>query len=114
MFLDEPDIILTQSALNFINDIITEKKIPRNLNFRIKAEGNIGGIFHYEMGFDPNFTESEINFIKGKINFVMDRTSYENMLGSTIDYIENENRKGFVFDNPKQKNKCGGCHCKSY
>ncbi len=44
------------------------------------------------------------------VNFVFDQKSVYYLMGVTLDYIDDVNGSGFVFNNPNNENTCGCSH----
>ncbi|MCL4449382.1 MAG: iron-sulfur cluster assembly accessory protein [Actinobacteria bacterium] len=102
-------VVLSDAALNRIAYLI-EKELKKNLFLRVGV--NPGGCagYLYELLFDTEVADDDIVNRFGSIKVVVDPVSAELIRGSTIDYAERPQGKGFYFINP---NATRGCVCGS-
>jgi iron-sulfur cluster assembly protein len=61
----------------------------------------------YTLGFDSDIKDTDKKMDKGGIQVVVDWKSILYLSGTTIDYTDGLNGKGFVFNNPLAKKTCG-------
>lgn len=105
-------INISKNVINYLSKIIKDNNISNKYSFRITVTGDKGGIYDYALGFDANTNENDLKFQIEDVCFLFDENSLVNLEGSDIDYVIEESRQGFVFDNPNQLNKCSGnCSC---
>lgn len=108
-------INISKNVINYLSKIIKDNNISTNYNFRITVTGDKGGIYDYGLGFDSKINENDLKFQIDDVCFLLDEISLLNLEGTDIDYVIEENRQGFIFDNPNQLNKCSGnCSCGSH
>jgi iron-sulfur cluster assembly protein/iron-sulfur cluster insertion protein len=99
-------VIATDSAVSKIKEL-AEKEDATNSFLRVGVRpGGCNG-FSYDMFFDSNVSDSDIVEEYGDIRIVVDSDSLEHVKGSTLDYKEGLNEKGFSIDNPNARTTCG-------
>lgn len=101
-------VVLTEKAASeVVRAKETQKYGPEYfLRVGISAGGCSG--FSYDFRFDKEFDEksdSKLNF--HGVDVVIDRKSALYLEGTTIDFHEGLDRRGFTFDNPNAKKSCG-------
>ncbi len=108
----EDTVYITSHAINQIKNIVVEQNVPEEYYLRIGTQsGGCSGMQHV-LGFDNTPADESLDksFSIGDSSIVIDRKSLFLLQGITIDYIEDIDRKGFVFHNPYHQG-CGGCGC---
>ncbi len=105
----EEDILISQSAINEIHKILESSNVPDGYFLRIGTKG--GGCYgmSYVLGFDARMGEEDRMFTSSNLRIVIDSKSLFYMMGVTIDFIDNEQGKGFSFLSPNDSLTCG-CH----
>lgn len=76
---------------------------------RVSVEAGGCSGFMYGLGFveETDVTDQDLKENFGDINVVVDKKSLLFLDGTTIDWIEDLNQRGFKFDNPNAKKSCG-------
>lgn len=100
-------VTLTEKAAKEIKKVMEEQKLQESY-LRIGVRGGGCAGFSYALAFDENFNEttdklSEQNGVK----LVVDKKSDLYIDGTTIDFHEDINKRGFTFDNPNAVKSCG-------
>jgi iron-sulfur cluster assembly protein len=107
---DTDDIIITNRALDIINQIKKENNVPEDFFLRIGTRGGGCSGMNYSLGFDTDIDEaSDRKFVNPNVNLVVDARSLFYLMGVTLDYVEGPEGSGFVFHNPNNAHTCG-CH----
>lgn len=107
---NEDAFYITNTAVGEIKNIIKTQNVPDDYYLRIATQsGGCSGV-QYVLGFDNHTPEVEKDksYLIEDTAIVIDRKSLFLLEGITIDFIEQENARGFVFDNPYHQG-CGGC-----
>ena len=101
-------IKLTEKASVEIKRFISEKNVPDGCVLRIALQGGGCSGFEPHLGFD-NRVDEENDVISEQfgIQVAMDRKFEMFMAGTTIDYLDGIDRRGFKFDNPNAQSTCG-------
>jgi iron-sulfur cluster assembly accessory protein len=102
---------LTDRAAQEIKRIADEQDLALDgtyLRFAAKGGGCSG--FSYALDLTDQKGEQDEVFESHDIKLVCDPKSYLYLNGTTLDYKDDLNNRGFVFDNP---NASGSCSCGS-
>jgi iron-sulfur cluster assembly protein len=71
------------------------------------AAGGCSG-FSYELFFDEKFSEEkDQKFEQHGVTVIVDKKSALYLEGTRLDYIQDINKRGFVFENPNAVKSCG-------
>lgn len=100
-------ITVTDSAAKEIKRIIEEEKPTDKLYLRIRVVG--GGCSGYtnKIELDEQVSEKDQTFELNGIDVVVDSRSMLYLDGSTVDFVEEINDRGFAVRNPNAKSTCG-------
>ena len=101
-------ITLTERAANEVKRVKEEQKLEAELFLRIGVAGGGCSGFNYTLGFDNNYDakkDSKYNF--HGVDVVVDKKSSLYLDGTTVDWYESIERRGFTFDNPNAVKTCG-------
>ena len=102
-----------------IAEITFNDGAARKVSSMIKAEGNSelklrvyimgGGCsgFSYGFMFDDKDKEGDSTVINDDVTLVVDPMSYQYLIGSTVDYLEDLQGSRFIISNPNAKTTCG-------
>jgi len=103
-------IALTEKAANEIKRVLSEmKKSPETTVLRVGVAGGGCSGFQYALGFD----EEAIDPLKDQvgeqhgIKVAVDKKSDLYLDGTTIDFHDGLDRRGFTFNNPNAVKSCG-------
>ncbi|MEI6089592.1 MAG: iron-sulfur cluster assembly accessory protein [bacterium] len=106
---ERDNIVITERALAEIKRIYVEKSVPAEYLLRIDIEsGGCSGV-HHILGFDNEISENDKVFDTDGLGIVIDRKALFVLQSTTIDYINDINGSGFIFDNPYVSTGCSGC-----
>ena len=99
---------LTEKASVEIKRFVSEKNVPDGCVLRIALQGGGCSGFEPHLGFD-NRVDEQNDLISEQfgIRVAMDRKFEMFMAGTTIDYLDGIDRRGFKFDNPNASSTCG-------
>jgi Iron-sulfur cluster assembly accessory protein len=95
------EINFSKKAVERINQLIAKK--PSGTFFRIAVKGGGCSGFKYDFSFDSNIEENDFT----QNNIVIDRSSFEMLRGSEIDFSQELIGDSFKISNPKTKSSCG-------
>ena len=99
-------ISITSSALVQISRIMQEQSIPAGYGLRIGVKGGGCSGFSYLLGFDVQKDKDEVFEINGLSVFI-EKTHTMYLVGMSIDWHDDLNNRGFVFENPNATGTCG-------
>jgi iron-sulfur cluster assembly protein len=104
-------ITLTEKAVKEIKRVMEEQNFSADeyaLEVGVAGGGCSG--FQYKLGFKKKEEFDKLNstvFNFEGVEIVVDNRSLLYIEGTTLDFYEDINRRGFVFNNPNAKRHCG-------
>lgn len=103
----EDDITLTERAAQEVFSIKEKNNIPENHALRLGVKGGGCSGLSYVLAFDDNVKEKDIVLEKHGVKVVVDQKSMFYLSGTTLDFTDGLNGRGFVFNNPQATKTCG-------
>jgi iron-sulfur cluster assembly accessory protein len=101
-------ITLTEKAANEVKRIIADQKIEPDMVLRVGVTGGGCSGFSYALGFDKTFDEkADSKYEYHGVPVVVDKKSALFLDGTTFDFYEGLEARGFKFDNPNAVKSCG-------
>ncbi len=101
-------VILTEKAATEVRRVKQEQKLEDELFLRIGVAGGGCSGFNYTLGFDSNFdAKADSKYDCHGVGVVVDKKSSLYLDGTTIDWFESIERRGFTFENPNAVKSCG-------
>ena len=95
-------VVLTEAATTKINAIIEQEEHDDIAGLRISITGRNATAFEYGLGLEADIQPDDMVIEADGFNVLIDPKSFENIAGSTLDYVEDLNASGFRVDNPNQ------------
>ncbi len=95
------EINFSNRAVEKINQLIAKK--PKGTFFRIAVKGGGCSGFKYDFTFDKKIDNDDLV----QNNIVIDKSSFNMIKGSQIDFSEELIGTSFKISNPKTKSSCG-------
>lgn len=101
-------IVLTEKAANEVKRIMTDQKLEPGTVLRVGVTGGGCSGFSYALGFDKQFDETkDARYEHHGVPVVVDKKSALYLDGTTVDFYDGIERRGFTFDNPNAVKSCG-------
>ncbi len=101
-------ITLTERAAKEVKKVIDEQKQSNETMLRVRVVGGGCSGFSYDLKFDDQFDEKlDAKSVQHDVTVVVDRKSDLYLDGTTVDYYEGLEKRGFTFDNPNAVKSCG-------
>jgi len=100
---------ITEKAANAILDVVEKQKMSNPI-LRVGINGGGCSGFEYTINFEKeDFVPSKMDTVYEQhgVKFVVDTKSDLYLDGTTIDFKDNLNEHGFVFENPNAVKSCG-------
>lgn len=107
-----PPVRLSDRATTEVRRIVANKQIPAQFGLRVGVKGGGCSGMSYVLGFDKQ-REHDLSFEldadheAGPITVFMDKRHGLYLMGTTVDYHDGLDARGFVFDNPQATQTCG-------
>ncbi len=99
-------ITLTDAAVTKVADLIAQEG-QENLALRVAVRpGGCSG-FSYEMFFDGEVADDDIQLEFGAVKVVVDPASSKLLSGASLDYKDGLQGAGFAINNPNAQRTCG-------
>jgi iron-sulfur cluster assembly accessory protein len=99
-------LVLTDVASAKVSELLEQEGNPE-LFLRVAVRpGGCSG-FSYEMFFDTELAEDDIQSVAGPLKVVVDPASATLLMGSTLDYKDGLQGAGFSINNPNATRTCG-------
>jgi iron-sulfur cluster assembly protein len=104
----ESPITITDIAMSEVKKVMEEQDLQDH-HLRIGVAGGGCSGFQYSLGFEApdKISNADKVYQKDGIKFVVDKKSAIYLDGVTLDFHQDINKRGFVFDNPRAKGSCG-------
>jgi iron-sulfur cluster insertion protein len=100
-------IVLTDSAAAKVAELIAQEGAAEELALRVAVRpGGCSG-YSYEMFFDADLAEDDIQTAYGAVKVVVDAVSAPLLVGATLDYKDGLQAAGFSINNPNASRTCG-------
>lgn len=100
-------ILVTEKAKERIASIRVEEGHTPGHNVRVAVKGGGCSGLMYDLLFDDKLTESDRVFEDKGVKVVVDKKSLLYLVGTTLDFTDGLNGKGFQFVNPNASRTCG-------
>lgn len=102
---------VTERALKEVKKVLSEQGLPET-DYALRVGVNGGGCsgFSYSLGFCKNEEIDPLNdtiSVMEGIKVVSDNKSLLFIDGTTVDFYDGLEKRGFVFDNPNATKTCG-------
>ena len=99
-------INISNSAKNRLLDILNQEKEKKQF-VRVGVEsGGCSGL-SYKLDFDNDKNETDELIENNGIKLLIDKKSVLYLAGTTLEFSDGLNGKGFVFNNPNANRTCG-------
>ncbi len=99
----ESQITLTPAAIDATQDFRKKNPSWRTLDLRVYLSGKGCDGFDYGVTFDQSSPDDLTFKITDDLNVICDDKSYEFIVGSTIEWVDDERGQGFLVNNPHHK-----------
>ncbi|MDH5476295.1 MAG: iron-sulfur cluster assembly accessory protein [Cyclobacteriaceae bacterium] len=100
-------ISVTEKAKDRIIELRKEDSMSENHNIRVSVKGGGCSGLMYDLDFDEEIQEADEIFEDKGVKILVDKKSMLYLLGTTLDFSDGLNGKGFQFINPNASRTCG-------
>ena len=98
-------VTLTEEAAKKVTELLAQETEDMALRVAVRPGGCSG--FSYEMYFDTDKAEDDVEKLFDEVRVVVDSSSAELLIGATLDFKDGLNGAGFAIDNPNAQKTCG-------
>ena len=101
-------IMLTERAAKEVKRIIQDQQLDAATVLRVGVTGGGCSGFSYSLGFDKTIDEkADSKSEQHGITVVVDKKSALYLDGTSVDFYEGLEKRGFTFENPNAVKSCG-------
>jgi len=100
-------ILVTDKAKERISSLLKEEGRTGNHNVRVSVKGGGCSGLMYDLDFDDKINPADQVFEDKGVKILVDKKSLLYLLGTTLDFSDGLNGKGFQFINPNASRTCG-------
>ena len=100
-------IKVTEKAKDRIIELKQTESTKEEKNLRVSVSGGGCSGLMYNLSFDHQLNESDQVFEDNEVKILVDKKSLLYLLGTTLDFSDGLNGKGFQFINPNASRTCG-------
>ena len=101
-------ITLTERAAEEVKRIIVDQKLTDLTVLRVGVTGGGCSGFMYKLAFDESFDDvKDSRYEQHGVAIVVDKKSALYLDGSTVDFYDGLDKRGFTFENPNAVKSCG-------
>jgi iron-sulfur cluster assembly protein len=100
-------ISVTEKAKERINALRVEEGRTDQHNIRVSVKGGGCSGLMYNLNFDDHVNPADQIFEDKGVKILVDKKSLLYLLGTTLDFSDGLNGKGFQFINPNAARTCG-------
>ncbi|MGB3587987.1 MAG: iron-sulfur cluster insertion protein ErpA [Tunicatimonas sp.] len=100
-------IKITDKARNKISALREEEGHSDNHNVRVAVRGGGCSGLMYDLEFDSQIKDGDQVYEDQGVKVLVDKRSLLYLLGTTLDFTDGLNGKGFQFINPNASRTCG-------
>jgi len=101
-------IVITEKAADEVRRVRVEQSFEDDMFLRIGVAGGGCSGFNYTLSFDNAFDEqADSKFDQHGVAVVVDKKSALYLDGTTVDWYDGLEKRGFTFENPNAVKTCG-------
>lgn len=100
-------IAVTDKAKDRLVELIKTEGHPEGSNVRVSVKGGGCSGLMYDLSFDTQVQPADEVFEDKGVKILVDKKSLLYLLGTTLDFSDGLNGKGFQFVNPNASRTCG-------
>lgn len=100
-------IQITDKAKEHVMSLRQKEGYSEEFNIRVAVEGGGCSGLMYNLNFDNKVDPADHIFEDKGVKILVDKKSLLYLLGTTLDYSDGLNGKGFQFINPNASRTCG-------
>ena len=100
------DITITEKAANHVRKL-AEREGHQTVGLRVAVQGGGCSGLTYKLAIEEQDRPGDKVFMQQGVKLMVDGKSFIFLVGTTLDFSDGLNGKGFIFANPNAKKTCG-------
>lgn len=101
-------LVLSEKAAGEVKRIMEDQKLEPGMLLRVGISAGGCSGFQYSLGFDNQYDEKiDSKYDCHGVTVVVDKKSALYLDGTTVDFYEGLEKRGFTFENPNAVKSCG-------
>ena len=101
-------VLLSEKAAGEVKRVMQDMKLEPGMALRVGVAGGGCSGFQYSLGFDKEFDEKlDSKYEFHGVTMYVDKKSALYLDGTTVDFYEGLEKRGFTFENPNATKSCG-------
>ncbi|MEN0111550.1 MAG: iron-sulfur cluster assembly accessory protein [Planctomycetota bacterium] len=101
-------LVLTERAAEEVKRIVEHQSLKEGTFLRVGVTGGGCSGFSYQLGFDDAYdSKADSKAEQHGVAVVVDKKSALYLEGTTVDFYDGIEKRGFTFDNPNAVKSCG-------
>jgi iron-sulfur cluster assembly protein len=100
-------IKVTEKAKEHIKDLRVKDNLTDEHHIRVAVRGGGCSGLMYDLNFDNHINVADQVFEDNGVKIIVDKKSLLYLIGTTLDFSDGLNGKGFQFINPNAARTCG-------
>ena len=103
----QANIVITPMAADEIQRLLKENNLPETAGVRVGVKGGGCSGFSYSLNFDHKPASGDVILEESGVRLFCDPKSMLYLNGTTLDYTDGLQGRGFQFKNPNATSTCG-------
>lgn len=101
-------VILSERAAEEVKKVLKDQNQSEDVCLRVRVVGGGCSGFSYDLRFDNAFDEAnDSKYVHHGVTVLVDKKSALYLDGTTVDFYDGLEKRGFTFDNPNAVKSCG-------
>ena len=101
-------VLLSERAAAEVKRVLVDQKLEPETMLRVGVAGGGCSGFQYSLGFDKAYdTKLDSKYEYHGVTVVVDKKSALYLDGTTVDFYDGLEKRGFTFENPNAQKTCG-------
>lgn len=100
-------LFISDNAKQQLNKLKQQQLLGDDYQLKVIVKGGGCSGFTYDLSFDNQITENDEVFEDNGMKIVTNKPSLLYLIGTTLEFSDGLNGKGFTFNNPNATRTCG-------
>lgn len=103
--MNNTPLTLTPSAIERLQELLSKKEAALGIRIGVKERGCSG--FSYDIGYADDERDGDLMVEADGVKVFINNDAQLYILGTELDYVQEDLFAGFKFNNPNAKGECG-------